>query len=584
MTTLFTAEFPHTLDHIVARIRAEVRPGERAEAWLFEGEAARRAAEQRLAKHGFAARLRSAYKPLVHAFLEEFGTGGLSAVSVALPSHPRAAPGRFALEAYPLAALARPASLELHAGTAPLEHIVQLAYLDGRRATVQVFAPNRERIDHLGKTVLSPCGWLRVGNPGAAPRIDEPVETEFEALFARGMAAIANHPFGTAEPYFERLTIAAEIPSLVRELACGDEVIDTREALHEEFYFSLLEHFQRRSGRPVGARDLVPGQIVPDVRASKGPARLRITLEALKVDHAGDWPDDPHIPLAALAAPVSPARIARELAGLGGESIRSRSAAGRPVEGRIVAGEGPAVVITGGQHANETSGVIGALRAAYALQAAGRSFAVIPLENPDGYALHHELRQANPRHMHHAARYTARGDDLGHRTKPDPYESAARRAAFARSGARLHINLHGYPAHEWTRPLTGYVPRGFGLWAVPKGFFLVVRHQPELAAPAAAFAEALTARLAGELPELVAFNAEQLRRYRAHIGAGREPFQVLHGIACEIGGPTRATAPFELITEFPDETIYGEAFRFAHAVQTATAIAATEIWSATPVA
>ena len=61
MTVLLEAEFPRTLDSIAARIRAAIRPGEHAQAWLFEGEAARRAAEAQLATEGIPARLSSRY-------------------------------------------------------------------------------------------------------------------------------------------------------------------------------------------------------------------------------------------------------------------------------------------------------------------------------------------------------------------------------------------------------------------------------------------------------------------------------------------------------------------------------------------
>jgi hypothetical protein len=219
------------------------------------------------------------------------------------------------------------------------------------------------------------------------------------------------------------------------------------------------------------------------------------------------------------------------------------------------------------------------LRSAAVLKAKGRRFAVTPLENPDGYALHHRLRRDNPGHMHHAARYTALGDDLGHRWDQtgEVFELAARQQAFACSGARLHINLHGYPAHEWTRPLTGYVPRGFALWAVPKGFFLVVRHQVGWSEFARAFAERLAHRLAAELPEMIALNARQMAAYRAHVG--RMPFEVIADIPCQIGGAVRATAPIELITEYPDETISGAAFRLAHECQFRAAVAGAEIFA-----
>ena len=236
-------------------------------------------------------------------------------------------------------------------------------------------------------------------------------------------------------------------------------------------------------------------------------------------------------------------------------------------------GARPGIAITAGQHANETSGVVGALRAArHLLAETDMDFAVVPQDNPDGYALHHRLRAANPRHMHHAARYTALGDDLEARTAPPFHEKGARMEAVARTGAVLHLILHGYPAHEWTRPLTGYLPRGFELWSIPKGFFLILRHGPGLADRAETFLRALTARLARD-PALVAFNADQLAVWEAH--AGPPSFPVWNGIPCMIA--ERGSQPFQLITEYPDETIYGDAFRLAHTTQMRTVLEAAAL-------
>ena len=235
------------------------------------------------------------------------------------------------------------------------------------------------------------------------------------------------------------------------------------------------------------------------------------------------------------------------------------------------------MVITAGQHANETSGPIGALRAAQQLRRRrGAHFAVIAQENVDGYALHHRLRAENPRHMHHAARFTALGDDLEFRADEFPIERAARLEALRRSGARLHINLHGYPAHEWTRPLTGYLPGGaYAQYALPRGFFLILRHHGGLEDQAHAFMRALTARLIGD-PGLARLNGEQIAAYQAHLGPIASP--VYHGIICEIGENVRQIPPFQLITEYPDETIYGDAFRLAHTTQMNTVLHAAELF------
>ena len=69
--TILEITVPLTLDAWVARFAREEFRGAVLEGWLFEGLAARRAAEKRLRAAGVHATLRCAYKPLLHAFLEE---------------------------------------------------------------------------------------------------------------------------------------------------------------------------------------------------------------------------------------------------------------------------------------------------------------------------------------------------------------------------------------------------------------------------------------------------------------------------------------------------------------------------------
>jgi hypothetical protein len=178
--------------------------------------------------------------------------------------------------------------------------------------------------------------------------------------------------------------------------------------------------------------------------------------------------------------------------------------------------------------------------------------------------------------MHHAARYTALGDDIGSRTHEPWYEKAARLDAQRLSGARFHVNLHGYPAHEWTRPLTGYLPRGFQTWSIPKGFYLILRHHREWAPRVPDLVERVAARLA-EIPGLAELNRTQLAVYEAHTGERPEP--ILHDIPCEITQDDEAPFPLALITEFPDETVYGDLFVLGHTVQMEAALAAEEAYS-----
>ncbi|MGJ7521234.1 M14 family zinc carboxypeptidase [Variovorax sp. LT1P1] len=574
MAVLLDVRIPRTLDAWVTELCRSPIAGTRVEGWLFEGRAARRRAEARLATVGIAARLRSAYKPLVHHFLEEVERAQLTHVTVHCPVHPSASPRRFRLEAYPLAEMLGRATLRFEmqpASDALPAYRIDLQWRDGRQRTDHVLAPNHIHVDALGETLLSPTAWLRVQRPGETSQ-EGPRESEHQEVFRRAIEGVQQHPWPEAEPYFERLDLRVDLPGIAHAPARESEWMNSREALHEDLYFSLMELFLRRSGRPPGDRRLQPGQIVPDVRAGRGDARLRIVVGPY-LAHQPAYAVDDAVSLERSPSPLAPERIAAELARVPGDRFLARTREGRTVHGVHHAGQGPAVLISGAQHANETSGVVGALRAAHQLTAQGAHFALIPVENPDGYALHRTLCAHAPRHMHHAARYTALGDDLEYRDAPPWYEREAREQGLTLSGAQLHLNLHGYPAHEWTRPFSGYIPRGFEAWMLPKGFFLILRHHAGWGDQARALAEHVCRRLA-ERPALMAFNARQLASYNAH--ASDLPFELLHGTACMISEVDRPGPPLTLISEFPDETIHGDPFILAHDTQTATVLAAVE--------
>ncbi|APW36778.1 peptidase M14 [Rhodoferax koreense] len=580
MTTLIDTTFPRTLDEWVQQFTQPAWRGSRIEGWLFEGVAARRAAERRLAEAGVSAQLRSAYKPLVFHVLEEVEASTLAAVKLTYPVHAQALPQRFLQEAYPLAALLAHCRLDLVAGGADLHYHLVCTHQDGGRSETTVFAPNRLHTDPQGLTHLSPTGWLRATKPGSdTPAIDAACATDVQQLFEEALRCVDAHAWPAREPYFERLDIRVDMPGIEHRTAVGHETISSFEALHEDLYFSLLEMFQRRSGRAAQDRRLQPGQIVPDIRASRYAARLRIShnrFDAPAQDLCGRAQPEADVALELVGDPLSPERIAACMGQLGGEAFTARSLQGRAVAGLYRQGASAPVLISGGQHANETSGVVGALRAAQVLHTrADAHFALIPLENPDGYALHRELRLQHASHMHHAARYSALGDDIEYRDQPPFHEREARHQGLALSGAQLHVNLHGYPAHEWTRPFSGYVPRGFELWTIPKGFFLILRHHAGWQAEAEALLEHVSAALA-RVPGLLAFNQRQMALYERH--AGPIPFAIRHGMACTVSEVDRPGAPVTLITEYPDETVDGDAFRLAHTVQMQTVLAAVDAW------
>ena len=562
VTTLLDVAFPRAVDTLVARFSEPGWQGCRLEAWVFEDAATRQEVALKLASAGVQATLRSAYKPLVHASLE----GGLPQGPIALPCHPAATARRFALEAYPLLGL-EPGRWRLVPGVVKLDYVLS----DGST----VFAPNRMGQDAHGGDTLNCCGWLRVWRDGAMV-LDGPMETEFEQCLAAVMAVVRRYEWPPSMPFFETLHVEVETGGICCPLALGHECLDTSEALHEELYFGLIEQFQALAGLPRGDRTLQPGQIVPEIRPGTGATRVRVRLipQLPAVAALGD------VPIETAERALDEGQIDRAINRLAGERFAARSVLGRSVHGLHRRGVLPGLVVTAGQHANETSGVVGLLRAAPELLAqADANVALVALENPDGYALHRRLCATHPRHMHHAARYTALGDDLGARTQAPFYEAEARREAIARSSAVLHISLHGYPAQEWTRPLSGYVPLGFESWTLPCGFFLILRHHPGRRAQGLAFLERLTASLA-ENPDLVALNRAQMALRDAHAGPEAEDVIVLHDIACRLSEDLRSAAPFTLITEYPDETIVGGAFSRAHGVQRDTVLrAATLVWA-----
>lgn len=572
---LLEKTFDRTLDAWIHAYKAPAWRGAAVEGWLFEGVDARREAEARLAQAGVTARFRSAYKPLLHYFLEEVERDGLVAVDLRYPRHEHALPKRFTLEAYPLVALLQGVRVTMKPGASDLHYDVTLVYADGRRREDRVFAPNQLGQAQDGTPELSPTGWLRVRDADGAMQTDAAQATEYQQAFRSIVDTVRNHPWGAHEPYFDRLEIRVDLPGMDFALPVDEEIVSTFEALHEDLYFTLLEHFQHHSGRPSGDRGLQPGQIIPDIRRHDGAARVLVTLEPF-APPAPVAPVALDAPLAELRQPLAAGQIAGCMAALGGDAFQAVSRQGRPVLGTYLRGPGPAVFISGAQHANETSGVVGALRAAQALKARGDAhFALIAAENPDGYALFNRLREQHPRHMLHASRYSALGDDIAYREHAPFFEREGRHQAHAISGAQLHINLHGYPAHEWTRPLSGYLPRNFELWTIPKGFFLVLRHHSGWRERARRLIEGVTARLARNVPGLVEFNARQLELFHAH--ALETGFDVLNGIPVQVTETDREALPMALISEFPDETVYGDRFVFAHTVQMETVLAATDI-------
>ncbi|EYB69281.1 hypothetical protein DEIPH_ctg009orf0023 [Deinococcus phoenicis] len=552
----------------VRRILAEAPAApDRLELWVSESAAARAALSADLARQypGCEVRVRSAYKPLVHEVVERFLPGWRQGpprgVHLRYPVVAGEHPERFLLEAYPLAGwLAELGVPFTHQGHAGRHYALEV---DGRTDIVEV--PGRPALGAEGRVHLRPTGRLDL-------TVGDVVQshaflTDAEHCWDRYLAWLRQMPWPPQPPFFGTLRITAELSEPDDPLPYGLEQSSMTEGLSEDLYFGTLAFFQQRAGKSPGNREVQVGQIVPVVRACR-TAPPRLSVELLPQAQAAALPG--HLPpaleppsLEDLDRPLGSAELQACLEGLALPRLHARSVQGRPVTGFRRPGQGPGVLVTAGQHGNEATGVVAALRALQALTSP-LPLGFIPLENPDGYALFGKLQTVNPGHMHHAARYTALGDDLEFQPRPPFYESGVRRNLLRQLAPVLHLNLHGYPAHEWTRPCSGYVPEGFGAWTLPKGFVLILRHDPAWGRQARELARRVAEGLARNAA-LMALNRRQLRVYEGHTSA--RPYQLLRGTPVVWEEKAGLPCPLCLITEFPDETVTGPTFRLGHAAQ-----------------
>lgn len=530
-------------------------PQEVTEAWLFEMPEARRQAERYYAEKGRNIKLHSAYKTLLSTVLEQ---GLLDCVKTAVIRYPVLngdEPKRFRLECYPLSDL-YDCRLQFEAFDCLIDDDTPLPYYEiiTPSCTHKIAVPVRWVTKSTGEKQWVACGWAKDKNGEQYA-----VTTEFEQIYHEVCQTIDNIPLNGSPPFFKTLNITVGLPLRDLRLPVGDEQLSLTEALHEDIYFSALEILQSRLGLPHGSRELTPGQVLPNVTFSKTPyvsINEDITCN-VGHDDIGGCPT-----LATVEHWLTPKQITSHLHQLAGTPFNVISRQGREVQGAFIGSpEAPIkLAISGGQHANESSGVVGALRAAQALsQQKDVALTVCPSENPDGYAAFRHLCQPNPRHMHHAARYTAAGNDL---TYGDSHESLIRSLAKQHLLADVHLNLHGYPSHEWTRPLSGYVPSGFATWTIPKGFFLICRYNKGYQRQAQYLLDAAIAAIIAYEPQRQQ-NQTMLNRYLDTVGEAN--FSIRHAVVpFMINESENTDYPIEIITEAPDETIYGESFRIAH--------------------
>ncbi len=582
-TTLCDIRIGASLDALVKTFSAPDYRGAEVEIWVFDGPERRAKARECLEGNGVHAKIRSAYKPLVHTVIEETDFDGAEEIIIRYPVVDGVSKGRFLLECYPVVDLVGDRSILFEPdaasdGTSLPFYRMVLRGPGRAERVIDIAAPNAFHDNHTGHRTFTSTGWVRVRVP-LKPELDrdEAFRTDQEEAFAAVMGVLETRDWPGTEAHFDRLNVSIEAPFYDTPLTTEGEWLSTGEAMHEDLYFSALELLKTRRGHEKSDRVFAPGQIVPEIVPKDGPLRVRLTTSAdpwLETDKAApiDIPTD----LEAADHWLEPGTIKAHLDALGGQDFEARSRRGRPVWGTHVEGPGPNVLITAGQHANESSGPVGALRAAHRLKQDGKvGFAIAPLKNPDGYALFRELAARHPRHMNHAARYTAGGCDLEYTERG--FENEILHMGKEKTGAKLHLNLHGYPSHEWTRPFTGYVPRDFDQWTLPKGFFLILRCHAGWEAKGDAILQAIIDALASYRP-IVELNRKQLERSRLYLP--EQVFEVRRDIPVLIEQNSEGIFPVTIITEAPDETIYGEEFIVAHTAQMMAVLAAANACAA----
>ena len=239
----------------------------------------------------------------------------------------------------------------------------------------------------------------------------------------------------------------------------------------------------------------------------------------------------------------------------------------------------PTVLVSCRQHANEATSTNAAFAWLTDLLAGGEllrfaNIIVHPLENPDGARLHAALCSLAPNHMHHAARYTAFGADLQSepRVRGETIgESRLRHDSAARWRPLLHLNNHGYPAHAWVRPQTGFVPRGFEDWSLPVGHLTIVTTHGDDEGEAST----LRTTIAADVARALCTDAGVRRRTYAQVARSLRyrpfanvPFEYHQGFPFWLNHRPRPAPPAEhsaprsplaplltVITEVPDETV-----------------------------
>jgi hypothetical protein len=250
----------------------------------------------------------------------------------------------------------------------------------------------------------------------------------------------------------------------------------------------------------------------------------------------------------------------------------------------------PTKLIVARHHANEVASTTSALQMIEALSAdssgdamlRGLNVVFLPLENPDGAALHDELRRTSPTWKHHPARYNATGYEFGEdQGNPDTRygEGRVRDLVWHACLPDIVVDNHGVPSHEWAQLFAGFgSPPRFGVsyWQVQALLYGILPYldEPEHRAAYEAVRERVASEIAAD-GELLHWNRIYTERYRTwghRWVPERFPLELVNEMLFHINpvdpeGPRGKrsyalryprTTILNWVTEVCDETVEGE--------------------------
>ena len=250
----------------------------------------------------------------------------------------------------------------------------------------------------------------------------------------------------------------------------------------------------------------------------------------------------------------------------------------------------PTLLVVARHHANEPASTPAALalaercatHPAYRLILRRVNLVVIPIENPDGAALHGLLALEHPTWKLHAARYNAAGYEFARDffNPATPWgEARVRPALWYAWAPDVVVDNHGVPSHEWNQIFDGFgSPPRFGVsyWMVPALLYGILRYPPGDPMHhdfAVAVRERITAAVAAD-PALLAANQLLRERYErwGHAHAPerfpaeyqRDMLWYFGALAPEAQARSRQPANYyrvttaNLVTEVADETAQGD--------------------------